>query len=148
MVDSKQRLVAARQKARHYAVQAIYQWQLNEQPWSDIASQFLTDYSLKKQEQEYFTLLLKGVLKNLNELDALLAPHMENRTLEEAGPVELAILRVGAYEFKHCIDVPYKAVINEAVNLGKKFAATDGFKFINGVLDRLAVELRPIETQA
>ena len=145
MVDSKKRLVAARQKARHYAVQALYQWQMNTLFWSDIASQFLVDYTFNKQEETYFKQLLRSCVAQAEDLDALIEPHLD-RKLSEVGPVEISILRLACYELKDCSDVPYRVVINESVNLAKKFAATDGHKFVNGVLDRIATQLRSVET--
>jgi transcription antitermination protein NusB len=144
MLDKKKRLVASRQKARHYAVQGLYQWQMNDSSWSEIASQFLTEYSLKKQEATYFKLLLQNCVDRAEEFDQLLLPHMD-RSVAEVGCVEMAVLRLGCFELKEGIDIPYRVVINESVNLAKKFAATDSYKFINGVLDKLALELREIE---
>ncbi len=96
---------------------------------------------------DYFVALLEGILKRREELDAALAPNLD-RAVKELSPIEHAALLVGAYELAHCLDVPYKVAINEAVELAKKYGGTDGHKYINGVLDKYAKTARPAETQA
>lgn len=135
---------AARRKARHFAVQAIYQWQLAGANLAQIEAEFRTDNDMSKVDLEYFHDILHGVPREKAQLDAKIEPFLDRR-LDEMTPVELAILRLGAYEMVHRIDVPYKVVINEAVELTKIFGATDGHKFVNGVLDRLAQRDRMVE---
>jgi N utilization substance protein B len=94
---------------------------------------------------EYFHALLHEIPARVDEIEAVFAPRMLERSVEELGPVELALLRIGSYELMERIDVPYKVVINESVNLAKKFGATDSHKFINGVLDQVARQLRSVE---
>lgn len=135
---------AARRKARRYAVQAIYQWQLAGADLAAIEAEFRTDNDMSKVDLEYFHDILHGVPREKAILDEKIAPFLDRR-LDEMTPVELAILRLGAYEMVHRIDVPYKVVINESVELAKTFGATDGHKYVNGVLDKLAQRDRMVE---
>jgi len=130
-----------RSKARHYAVQAVYQWQMAGQAITEIQQQFLTEQDGSQFELSYFQQLLSGVAGNLSELDGLLGPCLD-RSVESVDPVERAILRLGAYELAHQPDVPYRVVINEAVELAKVFGAEQGHKYVNGVLDKLAQKIR------
>jgi len=133
-----------RKKARRYAIQGIYQWQLSGNAIADIELQFLETINQAKVDVTYFRDILVNTLNSVAQLDELLKPYMD-RKLEEVNPVELAVLRLGCYELKRRLDVPYKVVINEALELSKTFGATDGHKFVNGVLDKLARQLRPQE---
>jgi N utilization substance protein B len=134
-----------RKKARKYAVQGIYQWQLSGNPINDIEFQFLETINSKKVDVVYFQEILVNCLTSITEIDDLLTPNV-TRDLSEVNPVELAVLRLACYELKNRIDVPYKVVINEALELTKTFGAEEGHKFVNGVLDKVAKELRPTET--
>ncbi len=136
-----------RRKARRYAVQALYEWQLSENLPADIEKQFFQEHSFKKVDQAYFSELLSEIPDNYQVLDQLLQKHMV-RSVDAADPVERAIIRIACYELKHRIDVPYKVVINEAIELAKVFGATDGHKFVNGVVDKLASELRSAEIKS
>jgi N utilization substance protein B len=138
-------LAARRHKARHYAMQALYQWHMASASLSEIEAEFRADYDFAQVDGEYFHALLHEVPAQLDELEALFEPYMVERTLNELGPVERAVLRLGTFELKDRMDVPYKVVINEAVSLAKKFGATDSHKFVNGVLDRTARQLRKPE---
>jgi N utilization substance protein B len=144
----KTRLVALRRQARHYAVQALYQWHMSGNALNVIDAQFRTDFDFSATDTEYFHELLHEVPLRIEEINEHLAPCMVERAVDELGPVELAILRMAMYELIARIDVPYKVVINEAVALAKKFGATDSHKFVNGVLDRAAQTLRQVETQS
>ncbi len=135
-----------RRKARRYAVQALYQWQLSENAPADIEAQFIEENDFKKTDVSYFSELLSSIPENVAQLDELLQPLIE-RKIAEVDPVEKAVLRIAAYELKHRIDVPYRVVINEAIELTKVFGATDGHKFVNGVVDKLAAELRSTEVK-
>jgi N utilization substance protein B len=95
----------------------------------------------------HFDALLHGCIAEAADIDALLARHVDRKTTE-LSPVEHGVLMIGTYELKHCIDVPYKVAINEAVELAKNFGGTDGHKYVNGVLDKAAADLRPVEVQA
>lgn len=138
-------LAAKRHKARHYGMQALYQWHMAGAQLNDIEAEFRGEYDFGKVDGEYFHALLHEIPAKVDEIDAVFAPHMIDRSVDELGPVELALLRIGSYELMERIDVPYKVVINESVNLAKKFGATDSHKFINGVLDQVARQLRTVE---
>ena len=133
-----------RRKARELAMQAIYSWQLSQNPSTEIETNFLVDNAKRRFDIEYFQLLLRGVCTDITEIDALLSPNVD-RPLEDIDQLEKAILRVAAFELKTCQDVPYRVVINEAIELAKGFAADDSHKFVNGVLDKVIKLTRPQE---
>jgi N utilization substance protein B len=138
---------ALRRKARRLAMQALYQWHVADQSITQIEAEFLTDNDVSKFDKDYFSEVLRGVASSKTELDT----HIEkliDRALKDLTPVELAILRMGTYEFIHRIDVPYKVIINEGVELSKTFGANEAHRFVNGVLDKLAQALRAPEVQA
>ena len=137
--------VGARQKARHYAVQALYQRILAGSSPASIEAEFRVDNDMTAVDVDYFHELLFEVVANEEELDAMFDPHLD-RTLDELDPVSLAQLRLSTYELQSRIDVPWRVVIEEAVRLSKKFGPTDSYKYLNGVLDKLAHQLRPAET--
>jgi N utilization substance protein B len=134
----------SRTRARQAAIQALYQWQLTGQPPEDIERDFISDSELSGVDVEYFRHLVREVPRRQQALDDRLGPCLD-RELREVDPVERAILRVGAFEFECHPEIPYRVVINEAVELAKTFGAEQGHKFVNAVLDRLAVRLRPDE---
>jgi transcription antitermination protein NusB len=138
---------AKRRKARHYAMQALYQWQISRNALRDIEQQFRGEYDFSQVDLEFFQELLHQVPALLGELEGLLAPHLD-RPLKELTPIELSLLRMSTYELAHRIDVPFKVVINESVSLAKKFGAAESHKYINGVLDNLAKQLRSVEVAA
>lgn len=137
---------AARRKARRYAMQALYQWQMAGADLAKIEAEFRTDNDMSKVDLEYFHDVLHGVPRELSDLDALIEQQLD-REAEELTPVEQSILRLASYELSHRIDVPYKVVINEAVELAKEFGATDGHKYVNGVVDKVAQQVRTVEVQ-
>lgn len=137
---------AKRHKARHYGLQALYQWCMTGADAAEIIAQFRTDYDFSNVDADYFAALVQGGINQAVQLDQQIQPLLD-RPLEELDPVEHSLLRLSGYELAERIDVPYKVVINEAVALAKKFGATDGHKFINGVLDKLALQLRQAEVQ-
>ncbi|TQV85294.1 transcription antitermination factor NusB [Aliikangiella coralliicola] len=138
---------STRKKARRYAVQGIYQWHLSGNDINEIELQFLETINQNKVDIEYFRDILTNTLINVTEIDEILTPYFD-REFDEVNPVELAILRLASYELKSRMDIPYKVVINEALELTKTFGATDGHKFVNGILDKLAKQLRPLEVKA
>jgi N utilization substance protein B len=138
---------ALRRKARHYALQALYQWQISRNSLGDIEAQFRTEFDFSKTDLEYFQALLHGVPQHVGELERTFEPLLD-RALKDLTPIELTLLRMATFELAHRIDVPFKVVINEAVSLAKKFGATDSHKYINGVMDKLAPQLRQIEVAA
>lgn len=135
---------SARRKARRFTLQALYQWQLAGAAVSDIEAQFLANQDFAKVDREYFHDLLHGVLGQVKALDEQLTPYLDRR-VEELSQVEKAILRLGAFELKERQDVPYRVVINEGIELAKVFGAEESFKYVNGVLDKLARQLRYAE---
>ncbi|HEV8077722.1 MAG TPA: transcription antitermination factor NusB [Marinobacter sp.] len=147
---SEQRTVspAARRKARHYAMQGLYQWRMASATLNAIEAEFRTDNDMSNVDVAYFHELLHQVPKHLDEVQAVYIPHLTDRAGHELDPITEALLRLASYELKFRIDVPYKVVINEAVALAKKFGATDSHKFVNGVLDRAAADVRALEVNA
>ena len=133
-----------RRKARELAVQAIYSWQVSQNVVNEIEVNFIADNSKRRFDIEYFQLLLRGVTANISDIDAAISPYVD-RPLNDIDQVEKAILRVAVFELKDCIDVPYRVVINEAIELAKSFAADDSHKFVNGVLDKTVKLIRPEE---
>ncbi len=144
---AKPNKIAMRRKARSLAVQALYSWQLAGQPLNEIEAQFRVDNDFSDVDAAYFHEILHGVPRLKGELDEAFGPCLD-RPLDEVDPVELAILRLSAYELRNRVDVPYRVVINEGIELAKVFGATDGHKFVNGVLDKLAPRLRAAEVRA
>ena len=137
-------LAAQRRKARHYGLQALYQWTLSGASPSDIEAEFRVDNDFRHTDGEYFSALLRGVVHDVEGLESLLEP-APDRTRDELDPSERNLPRLGTFELRDRIDVPYKVVISEAVALAKKFGATDSHRYINGVLDKVARELRQVE---
>ena len=127
-----------RRKARELAVQAVYSWQLSQNAVNEIETNFLVDNAARRFDIPFFQQLFRGVTSSVNELDAIISPHVD-RPIEDVDHVEKAVIRVAIFEF-YSLDVPYKVVINEAIELAKSFAADDSHKFVNGVLDK-AVKL-------
>ena len=128
-----------RRKARHFAVQAIYQWQMTQDNVADIEEQFKLDQEMKGVDLGYFRELLFGVAGHVNKLDSAFSPFL-SRKLEDLDLVDKAILRLATFELLFRQDVPYRVVINEGIELAKAFAAEDSHKFVNGVLDKLIKE--------
>ncbi len=133
-----------RHKARRSAVQALYQWQVTQQAPGDIESHFLADGVLADIDLEYFRHLVREIPRCLPQLDEHLAPHVD-RAVGEVDPVERAILRLGAFELEFHPEIPYRVILNEAVELAKTYGAEHGHKYINAVLDKVAQHLRPHE---
>lgn len=129
-------------------MQALYQWHMAGASLNDIEAEFRDEYDFGKVDGEYFHTLLHEIPANTDSIEATFAPFMVDRSLEELDPIERALLRIGTYELMERIDVPYKVVINEAVNLAKKFGASESHKFVNGVLDQVAHQLRGVEVAA
>lgn len=141
-------LAKSRSNARKKAMQALYQWSISGNELKDIEVQFQTEQDMSKVDTDYFHNLLFEVPENLGDLDEKLAPIMTDRNDDELDPVEQAILRISTYEMMYRLDVPYQVVINEAVSLALSFGADQSHKFINGVLDKLAREVRKLEVES
>ena len=146
--QAQRKLASGRHKARHFAMQALYQNQFNQTSAVNIEAQFRVDFDMKGTDFEYFRELISGTQTHTAELDAQVEPHFSDLQLEECDPVTRALLRIGVYELRFRIDVPYKVAINEAVNLAKKFGPAESHKFVNGVLDKAARQLREPEVSA
>lgn len=136
-----------RRQARRKALQALYQWEMGGDEVKEIDAQFLAYQDMSKADVGYFQGLLRGVVASLTDTDAALGSHLD-RALEQLDPIERNVLRIAAFELRECLDVPYRVVINEAVELTKTFGAEQGHKYVNGVLDALARELRGHESAA
>ncbi len=137
----------ARSLARKFAVQALYQWQLTDQSCAELLNQYAEDDGFADADREYFQALLEGTTGSRESLDAELAT-MLDRPVAQLDPVEHAVLMMGLHELRTQLDVPYRVIINEGVDLAKRFGATDGHKFVNAVLDRAARTLRAAERAA
>ena len=127
------------------AMQAIYQWQMTGDDVTVIEQQFFEENAASSLDAEYFSSLLQGIVNEASEIDKYLEKYMD-RKISSVDPVERAILRLGCYEFLKCLDVPYRVILNEAVNLTKKFCAEQSHTFVNAVLDKVAHEHRSSET--
>lgn len=135
---------SARRKARRFLVQALYQWQISGSDLAQIEAEFRTDNDMSKVDLEYFHELLHGVPRDCSALDEKIKPFMD-RDINDTTPIELAIMRLSSYELIHRLDVPYRVVINEAVELAKTFGSTDGHKYVNSIIDKLAQRERLVE---
>jgi len=138
---------SARTNARRVAVQALYQWQMTGQNLSEIERQFLEEERLKDVQKSYFVELFYGIPKNLGAIDETLAEFVD-RPVDMVDPVERAILRIGAYELLQRLDMPYRVVLNESINLAKHFGADGSHKYVNGILDKIAQQIRAVEIKA
>ncbi|MBP6816358.1 MAG: transcription antitermination factor NusB [Burkholderiaceae bacterium] len=138
---------SARRRSRELAVQGLYQWLVSRDDAGLIEAHLAQAPDFGKADREHFSVLLHGVIRDLDALHAAISPHLD-RTVAELSPVEHATLLVGSFELAHHPEIPYRVVINEAVELAKTFGGTDGFKYVNGVLDRVAGKLRATEVAA
>lgn len=132
---------AERRRARQFAVQAVYQWQITQLNAGQIIDQFTTDQDLSKTDVPYFKELLTGVINRVESLDEKLSPYL-SRKIEDVDMVDLAVLRIAMYELSCRTDVPHKVVLNEAIELAKDFATDESYKFVNGVLDKALRSLK------
>ncbi|MFT5815523.1 MAG: N utilization substance protein B [Psychroserpens sp.] len=133
-----------RRKARELTVQAVYSWQLSQNNIAEIELNFLTENSARRFDIPYFQQLFRGISAQVGSIDEKISPHVD-RPLKDVDPVEKAILRVAVFELSECQDVPYRVIINEAIELAKSFGADDSHKFVNGVLDKVVKLVRPNE---
>ena len=138
---------SARTRAREFALQALYQHIVGRNEATDI-DLFTRDLAgFHKADSVHYDAVLHGCIAQAAALDALITP-MLDRPLAEVSPIERGVLWMGAYEFQHCLDVPWRVVLNECIELAKSFGGTDGHKYVNGVLHKLAAQLRPVEVAA
>ncbi len=138
---------SARRRSREIALQGLYQWLVSGEDAGVIDAHMREQEGFDKVDRAHYDALLHGCITEAADLDVVLGRHVDRRT-SELSPVEHAVLLIGTYELKHCIDVPYRVAINEAVELAKSFGGTDGHKYVNGVLDKAAGDLRATEVQA
>jgi len=136
-----------RSRAREFALQALYQFLVgrNEAAAIDLFTRDLAGFN--KADAVHYDALLHGCIDSAAALDALIAPLLD-RKMAEISPIERAVMWIGAYEFQHCLDVPWRVVLNECIELAKEFGGTDGHKYVNGILNGLAPTLRPQEVEA
>jgi len=138
---------SARRRSREIALQGLYEWLVSGTDAGVIDAHMREQEGFDKADRAHFDALLHGCIAEASDLDGVLGKFVDRKTTE-LSPVEHGVLMIGAYELKHCIDIPYKVAINEAVELAKSFGGTDGHKYVNGVLDKAAADLRPAEVQA
>jgi N utilization substance protein B len=136
--------LAARSRARRRALQALYAWQMSGSSMKSVIDQFRHEQDMEVADLEYFEDLLRGVEQHVAELDEALKPYID-RDVEQIDPIERAALRLAAYELMHRPDVPYRVIINEAIEVTKRFGADHGHSYVNGVLDKLAALVRGAE---
>ena len=138
---------SARRRARELALQGLYEWLLSRADAGAVDAHVREQEGFDKCDRGHFELLLHGTIRDAEAIDAMLAAHID-RKVELLSPIEHAALMIGAFELMRCIEIPYKVAINEAVELAKSFGGTDGHKYVNGVLDKVAAEVRRIEVDA
>ena len=142
---------SARRRSREFALQGLYEWLLSRDVGNEnagaIDAHIRETPGFEKADAEHFGALLHGSIREVAGLRAAISPHLD-RPIVELSPVEHAVLLIGAYELAHHVEIPYRVVINEAVEVAKSFGGTDGFKYVNGVLDKLGADFRPDESQA
>lgn len=132
---------SARHQSRRLALQALYEKQLTNNPILEIEKHFLEDCDSKKVDVQYFSSLLKGSVQYIDQTDKLMTPYL-SRPIAEISPIELSVLRLAIFELAYRPDVPYRVIINEALELAKEFGAAEGHRFVNGVLDQVSKQLR------
>ena len=140
---------SARRRSREFALQGLYEWLLSRDPGNEnagaIDAHIRETPGFEKADAEHYVALLHGAIREATTLRAAITPHLD-RPIGELSPVEHAVLLIGAYEMAHHVEIPYRVVLNEAVEVAKSFGGTDGFKYVNGVLDKLGADLRPDES--
>lgn len=136
--------IRRKRKARRLALQALYQWHMTKLNTQEIELQFRLNNDFTKVDNDYFTRLLHGISKDLHEIDNVYKPYLD-RDIDSLGPVERTLLRIGSYELVHMLEIPYKVILDESINISREFGATDAHKYINGVLNQVAKKIRAAE---
>lgn len=136
--------ISGKRKARKLALQALYQWLMSGGDLHEIEAQFRVANNMAKVDGDYFCRLLHGIPTHVTTLEASFAPFLD-RKVSELNPIELTVLRIGSFELHHCPEVPYKVVLDESISLTKDFGSQDGYRYVNGVLNNLAQEIRTVE---
>ncbi|MFC3908715.1 transcription antitermination factor NusB [Legionella dresdenensis] len=137
-------LIKGKRRARKLALQALYQWLMTNHELYEIETQFRVANDMAKVDADYFCRILYGVPANLNQIEEAISPFLD-RQLTSVNPVELSILRLGAFELFFCPEIPYKVVLDEAITLAKDFGAQEGYRYVNGVLNSVAKQTRSVE---
>lgn len=138
---------SSRHLARRAAVQALYQWELTQQSRLDIEKNFLADDRQKKVDDDYFKELIHEIPRLVKDIDSSLAPYID-RDIALVDPIEKAVLRLAAYELIHHAEIPYRVVLNEAIELSRTFGSDNGYRFVNGILDKMGADVRSVEANA
>ena len=138
---------SARRRAREFALQGLYEWLVGGAEAGVVDAHMREQNSFERCDRAHYEALLHGCIAEVTALDAVLTRHVDRKT-SELSPIEHGVLLIGTYELTHCLDIPYRVAINEAVELAKSFGGTDGHKYVNGVLDKAASDLRPAEVAA
>lgn len=133
--------ISGKRKARKLAVQALYQWFMSESELLEIETQFRVFNNMDKVDVDYFSRLLYGVPKHVKQLEASINPFLD-REISGLNPIELTVLRIGSFELFYCPEIPYKVVLDESISLTKEFGSQDGYRYVNGVLNSLAQQVR------
>lgn len=139
--------INGKRRARKLALQALYQWHMSKTDPFEIEAQCCAVNNMAKIDQAYFSRLLHGVLAELEAIEALWVPLLD-RPVAQLNPIELSILRLSTFELLHCLEIPYRVVLDESISLAKTFGAQEGHRYVNGVLHRVAVAVRPFEVAA
>lgn len=139
--------IRAKRRARKLALQALYQWHMSGASLTEIDAQCRTFNNMDRVDTDYFVVLLYEIPKQLSAIETALTPFLD-RPLQELNPIELTVLRLSAYELIHRLEIPYRVVLDEAVNLAKEFGSQEGHRYVNGVLHQLASQVRTIEINA
>ncbi|GBE07570.1 hypothetical protein BMS3Bbin11_01838 [bacterium BMS3Bbin11] len=138
---------SSRHLARRAAIQALYQWEMTQQPRLEIEKYFLADDRLKKTDNAYFQELIREIPRLVEDIDSSLLPYID-RDIALIDPIEKAVLRLAAYELIHHAEIPYRVVLNEAIELSRTYGSDNGYRFVNGILDKMGAEVRSIEAAA
>ncbi len=138
---------AARSRARRRALQAVYAWQMSGSSMNKVLDQFRDEQDMEIADLAYFEDLLRGLDSHCADIDAALQPFLD-RSVDQVDPIERAVLRLATYEMRYRLDVPYRVVINEAIEIAKRFGADHGHTYVNGVLDHAALEWRAAEARS
>lgn len=136
--------ISGKRKARKLALQALYQWLMSGTELHEIEAQFRVANNMEKIDVDYFCRLLYGIPEHVTVLEESITPFLD-RDIAGLNPIELTVIRLGAYELHHCPDIPYKVVLDESVSLAKEFGSQDGYRYVNGVLNNLAKQVRVVE---
>lgn len=137
--------ISGKRRARKLALQALYQWLMAGTDLHEIETQFRVVNNMEKVDGDYFCRLLHGIPTHVEELETSIAPFLVDREINNLNPIELTTLRIGAFELFHCPEIPYKVILDESISLTKEFGSQDGHRYVNGVLNSLAKQVRSVE---